>query len=96
MDHRKLKDVAVLIGYNPEGVCVYSAMHSLTSYWDGNHPWDSDSEIVLLRLERVHGYLFNSEGELQQEFETSFDSATGNLKSSWARHLDGTYQEHAF
>jgi hypothetical protein len=95
MDYRKLKDVAVLVGYNPEGACVYSTALPLSDYWDGEHPWDSDTKIKKLRLEKVRGYLFGSDGELEQEFETVFDPKTGNFKSSWAKHADGTYQEHA-
>jgi hypothetical protein len=41
MDHRVFKDRAVLIGYDPDGQCVYSAQMPLSDYWDGEHVWDT-------------------------------------------------------
>jgi hypothetical protein len=95
MNYRDIRDCALLIGFNPEGACVYSARIPLEDYWDGEHVWDTDTGIQELRLERVHGYLFDTSGELLQEFESVFDLNTGSFKSSWAKHSDGTYQEHA-
>ena len=95
MDYRQLKDCALLIGCNPEGLCVYTAKLPLADYWDGGHIWDTDTGIQNLRLQRVHGYLFESSGELIQEFESIFDLATGIYQSGWARHSDGTYREDA-
>jgi hypothetical protein len=95
MDHRELKDTALLIGFNPEGGCVYSTQMSLGDYWDGEHPWDTTSGVQELRLEKVRGYLFDDSGDLLQEFETIFDLDTGSYTSGWTRHSDGTYQEHA-
>jgi hypothetical protein len=43
MNHREIRDSAVLIGFNPEGECVYSAQLPLGDYWDGEHIWDTDS-----------------------------------------------------
>jgi hypothetical protein len=91
MDHRQLKDCALLIGYNPEGQCVYSAHMPLSDYWDGDHVWDTDTGVQDLRLERVHGCLFEPSGELLQEFESRFDISTGAYLSGWQRHSDGTY-----
>lgn len=62
MHHRVLKDCAILIGYSPEGQCVYSAQMPLSDYWDGEHVWDSDTGVQDLRLERVRGYLFDETG----------------------------------
>ena len=85
-----ISDKAVLIGYNLDGACVYSASMSLGKYYDGDHPWDSSDQIRILMLQRVHGYLFGSEGELEQEFETTFDTSSGEYLKSWARFSDGT------
>jgi hypothetical protein len=95
MHHRQLKDTAVLIGYSPEGTCVYSIQMPLGDYWDGEHPWDTGSGVQDLRLEKVRGYLFDSSGELMQEFESIFDLQSGSYRSGWTRHADGTFQEHA-
>ncbi len=95
MDQLRIRDRALLIGYSPEGACVYSEQMQLGDYWDGEHLWDSADGISKLRLQRVRGYLFDSEGDLMQEFESIFDLATGIFKSGWSRHSDGTYQEHA-
>ena len=93
--HRALRDIAVLIGLNSHGKCVYSAQMPLGDYWDGEHPWDDDEEIIKLQLERVRGYLFDSEGGLQQEFESVFDPATGRFVSGWAKDDEGAVQHHA-
>jgi hypothetical protein len=95
MDHRELKDTALLIGYDSEGACVYSAQMPLVDYWNGDHPWDTDDGVRGLRLVKVRGYLFGESGDQLQEFETIFDSQTGLYKSSWAKHSDGTFREHA-
>lgn len=95
MDHRQLKDCALLIGYNPEGQCVYSAQLSLADYWDGDHVWDSGTESSQIRLSKVRGYLFGSSGELFQEFESISDPETGAFLSGWQRNGDGTYTESA-
>jgi hypothetical protein len=88
----KIKSKAVLIGYNSDGRCVYSDIRDLSDYYDGDHVWDSGSKIKRLRLKKVRGFLFNSDGVLQQEFETSFDPTTGRIKASLARYSDGTVQ----
>jgi hypothetical protein len=95
MHPRELKDTALLIGYNPEGVCVYSSQMPLGDYWDGEHPWDTGAVVQHLRLEKVRGYLFDSTGELMQEFESFFDLTSGLYRSGWVRHADGSLQEHA-
>jgi hypothetical protein len=89
-----IADTAVLLGFSPEATCVYSALVPLEEYWDGEHPWDESEGIQRLRLEKLRGYLFDSTGQMIQEFETVFDLATGIFKSGWTRHADGTFQEH--
>ncbi len=88
MTHLNIRDSAILVGYNPEGACIYSALMSLGEYWDGEHIWDSDSNVKQLRLEKVRGYLFDSAGELFQEFESTFNLATGIYASGWAKHVN--------
>src|SRR5262245_19017516 len=77
----KIKSTAVLIGYDPDGKCVYSDILDLSDYYDGEHVWDSDASVKKLRLQKVRGYLFNGDGELDQEFESVFDLSTGIYKS---------------
>lgn len=91
---RAITDTAVLIGLSPEGKCVYSDSIPLHEYWDGEHTWDDDKTVIGLRLEKLRGYLFDDSGELLQEFETTFDLSTGIFLKGWARHADGTFQEH--
>lgn len=90
---RSITNRAILIGYDPEGGCVYNASMPLDEYFDGEHPWDSGAQVKALRLYKVHGYLFGSEGELEQEFESTFDLETGIFTKGWARRADGTVQE---
>jgi hypothetical protein len=86
----KLKSTAVLIGYNPDGKCVYSDIVDLSDYYDGEHVWDRDALVKRLKLQRVKGYLFDSAGNLDQEFESIFDLSTGVFKSGHIRYADGT------
>lgn len=73
----RIKSTAVLIGYNPNGLCVYSDIMGLSDYYDGEHVWDDAASVKRLKLQRVKGYLFGSDGKLDQEFESVFDLSTG-------------------
>ncbi|MGZ4963808.1 MAG: hypothetical protein ACXWIU_10360 [Limisphaerales bacterium] len=86
----KIKSKAVLIGYDPDGNCVYSQILDLSDYYDGEHVWDKSGPVKKLRLEKMRGFLFNSQGILDQEFESLFDLSTGIVKSGYTRHADGT------
>jgi hypothetical protein len=86
----KIKSKAVLLGFDPESKCVYSQILELSDYYDREHVWDKGSRVKALRLHRVKGYLFDSAGVLDQEFESIFDVNTGKLTAAEARHADGT------
>jgi hypothetical protein len=86
----RIKSTAVLIGYDTEGRCIYSDILELSDYYDGEHVWDRGDSVKRLKLERVKGYLFDSEGNLYQEFESVFDLSTGIYKSGHMRFADGT------
>ncbi len=88
--NRQLKDTAVLIGTSKDGKCVYSASMELGDHWDGEHPWDSNAQIVALRLVKLQGFLFGGDGQLLQQFESCFNIQNGRLVSSWSIHEDGT------
>src|ERR1700733_2048386 len=88
--NRQIKDTAVLVGTSPDGKCVYNASIELGDYWDGVHPWDSDAEVVALRLAKPQGFLFGGDGQLRQQFESCFNIQNGRLVSSWAIYEDGT------
>lgn len=90
MSARGIVDTAVLIGTSLDGACVHSAMISLDDYWDGNHPWDSGELVKLLCLTLLRGYLFGTEGQPLQSFESVFNPNTGLITSGWAVHEDGT------
>ena len=90
MNAPRIKGKAVLIGYDPEGKCVYSDILDLPDYYDGDHVWDRGEPVMKLRLHKVVGFLFDSEGILDQEFESIFDLKTGSYKSGFARFADGS------
>src|ERR1017187_4667956 len=73
----KIKSKAVLLGFDPESKCVYSQILELSDYYDREHFWDKGSHVRALRLHRVKGYLFDSAGVLDQEFESIFDVRSG-------------------
>ncbi len=55
--------------------------------------WDSDESVKELQLQRVKGYLFDGEGQLDQEFESIFDLTTGVFQKGNTRYADGTFKE---
>jgi len=89
----KIKDKAILIGYDPENKCVYSDILDLWNYYDGEHLWDNDEMVKKLRLKRMKGFLFNSAGILDQEFESVFDLNTGIYTSGYSKFADGTIRQ---
>jgi len=90
MATRTIKSKAVLIGNDPDGKCVYSDILDLSEYYHGEHVWDKSGQIKRLRLQKVRGYLFDSKGILDQEFESVFDLNTGIYTSGYTRYADGT------
>jgi hypothetical protein len=86
----RIKSTAVLIGYNPGGRCVYSEILDLSNYYDGEHVWDKGASVKRLKLQRLKGYFFDSDGNLDQEFERVLDLSTGCFKSVRTRFVDGT------
>ncbi len=89
----KIRSTAILIGYDPEGHCIYSEAIDLGDYYDGVHVWDKGENVKKMRLQRMKGYLFNSEGVLDQEFESVFDLETGIYKTGGARFADRTVRK---
>ena len=88
----KIKSTAVLIGYDPDSRCAYSEILGLSDYYDRERVWDKAASVNGLKLQRVIGYLFDSDGKLDQEFESVFDVSTGVYKRGRTRYADGTEQ----
>jgi hypothetical protein len=84
-----VSDTAVLIGFDRNGGCVYSATMPLAEYWEATHVWDSAKGVTSLKLRVVHGYLFDSRGRLIQRFESTFNPTSGDFESGWARDEAG-------
>jgi hypothetical protein len=93
MAKRQIRSTAVLIGYDPDGKCVYSEIVDLSDYYDGQHLWDKSASVKRLKLQRLKGYLFDAEGILDQEFESVFDLTTGRYAGGHSRYADGTLHE---
>ena len=89
----KLKDKVLLIGFDTNGKCVYSAFLTVHAYYDGDHPWDDGEEIKSFKLRTVHGYIFGESGNLEQEFESQFNIDTGMFEKGWSRDEDGVLSE---
>jgi hypothetical protein len=85
----KIKETAVLIGYDVNGHCVYSEILNIHEYYDREHVWDDPRATKHLNLRRVKGYLFDPQGSLDQEFESIFDDA-GARVSGHIKFADGT------
>jgi hypothetical protein len=89
----KIKDCAILIGYNKQGKCIYSEVIGIDEYYDGTHIWDECKNVKRIKLYKVKGYLFNLDGILDQEFESFFNLDTGIYKSGRRVFADGTIQK---
>jgi len=46
--------------------------------------------VKRLKLQRLKGYLFDGDGNLDQEFASVFDLSTGIFRSGHIRYADGT------
>lgn len=86
-------DTAVLIGWSPDGKCVFSAAIPLAQYRDGEHAWDRPGDVQRLGLEKLRGFLFDSTATLVEEFESNFDVRSGRFINGWNKHADGTYRK---
>lgn len=93
MRNSNIRSTAILIGYDSDGHCIYSDILDLSEYYDGEHIWDQSAAVKRLKLKKVKGFLFDSNGSLDQEFESTFDLTTGVYKSGYARYADGTLRE---
>ena len=84
-----MKNTAILKGYDKDKV-VYEKTMSLDEYYDGEHPWDDKEGILKLKLSRLTGRLYDTEGILLQDFETAFSEETGEYIGSKVAFDDGT------
>jgi hypothetical protein len=85
----KLKDKVLIVGYNEYSQSVYTAFMPILQYYDGDHPWDSSTEIKKISLKTVHGYIFSDSGAVEQEFESHFNLETGFFEKGWQRDDQG-------
>ena len=96
---REIKGKAILYAFNKSGVIVYSQIIGLDDYYDGNHVWDSWEKIKSCGIVRLVGILFASSGDIQKEFENTYDEQTGEMTGtrnySYREHLktDEKYQK---
>lgn len=90
---KKLKNCAVIIGYDLHGVCVYHDFLSLEKYYDNDHVWDDSEQIKMIKLHKIVGYLFDENCKLIQEFNSFFNVNTGEFINGWAKDEDGQIEE---
>ena len=81
---REIKSKAILYAFDKAGLVAYSQILDLGAYYDGEHLWDSWERIKAAGIVRLVGSLFDSAGDLTQEFENTYDEATGALVGSRA------------
>ncbi len=49
----KIKNTAILIGYNSDDTCIYSDdTFDLSDYYDGEHVWDDGAVVKELKLQK--------------------------------------------
>jgi len=90
MKYLKIKNKAIIIGYDKKETVVYSAIISVNKYYDGDHIWDNDDAVIRIQMARLTGLLFDDDGKMIQSFESMFDPKTGSHIGGQARHEDGT------
>ena len=86
---KKLEDKVLLFGFDQKNACVYSDFLSTSDYYEELHVWDSGKKIKVLKLAMIRGYIFGTDGVLEQQFETVFNPSTGQYVSSWMRDENG-------
>jgi hypothetical protein len=87
---KKTKSKALLAAFNSGGALVFAETLDLSDYWDESHPViDEDRFRRDRKIRKLVGTLYGSKGQVLQEFENTYRE-TGALKSSYARHEDGT------
>lgn len=76
---QRLKDTAILIGYDSRGKCAYTNVEDIA---EAN--FDSlaiePQNVRLLGIRRMIGFMFDSDGRMFFEFTESFDPETGNIE----------------
>ena len=87
-----ITDIAVLIGWSPDGKCVYSAAIPLGQYWDGEHVWENLDDVKRLRLEKLRGLLFDSTATLIQALKATL-TFVRSIHNWLENARDGTYQK---
>lgn len=86
---KNLQNCALLLGYNPEGICIYTCCMPILEYYETIQPWDSAEESKAIRLHILHGYLFDENGKLIQEFQSQHSVETGLYENGWSRDNNG-------
>lgn len=89
----RIKDTAIMIGYDESNNHVYSEAIDILEYYDGEHLWDDPKKIMKIKMKKLIGYLFDHKGKLNQEFRNEFDLTTGECLRTWVRFDDGTINE---
>ena len=90
----RLKHQVFVVGFDPQGLNVYSAFMSAEKYETSKHPWDNPERLKALSLRTVHGYIFDEAGVVHQEFESQFDLKTGVFEQGWSRNDEGIVDEY--
>jgi hypothetical protein len=92
----KIKNAAILIGFDASGCNVYSESIVIHEYYDSEHLWDNPKKITKIKLQKLIGYLFDPKGKLAQEFHLEFDPKSGEQLKSWVKFEDGTINESKY
>jgi hypothetical protein len=90
MSKSTIKATAVITGYDKSGELVYSDQISLDNYYDGEHVWDFPDDIIKIGMVKMQGKIYNYDGNVEQEFETTFSEELGEYLGSEVRLDDGT------
>lgn len=85
----KLKRKVLLVGRNKKGKCVYTDFLTVGAYYGKTHPWDNEATVIEYKLHTVHGMLFDDAGAVEHEFETTFNSKSGEYVKAWTRDSKG-------
>lgn len=87
---RDIKGKAIVYAFDKSGLIVYSEIIGLGDYYDGEQVWDSWEKIKSCGIVRLVGILFTPSGDIQQEFENTYDEQTGEMTGTRSY----AYREH--
>jgi hypothetical protein len=87
---KEISSKAIIYAFGRDGLIVHSQILDIHQYYDTEQVFDSWYSIKAAGILRLVGILFDSDGNITQEFEQTYDETTGEITGI----RDYSYREH--